>query len=420
MTGHAKASTPNYRWNYAVLLVGHALFGVAFTFINPDSVLPAFAGQLTTSAPVIGLVGSTFRGGWMLPQLAVARLINDKPRKKPYMVIGLAGRIAFWVLTLALWMGLGGHPAALLALSFTCFTVFAILDGASGLAWFDILARAIPPRQRGRLLGVAQAISGLVGIGGGALIGLILDRRPFPTNYALIFTLASVLLGAAAIPLMLIREPPPQASDPEAKEEMAGGWLKPLFANAAFRRLMLCRLLVGMIMLATPFYVKHAGEVLGLPESVVGDFVIAQTIAGVIASLLLGVICERWGPQVVIRFAIAAAMLGPLFALVAHLAGGGWLVRAYPFVYVTLGVINSAWIMGFFNYLLEIAPEDMRPAYVGLSNTIIGFMTLVPILGGWLLEATSYVVLFGLTTALLGAGFLVSLGLTPPARSTRP
>jgi hypothetical protein len=44
----------------------------------------------------------------------------------------------------------------------------------------------------------------------------------------------------------------------------------------------------------------------------------------------------------------------------------------------------------------------------------------VPILGGWLLEATSYVVLFGLTTALLGAGFLVSLGLTPPARSTQP
>jgi MFS family permease len=420
MTIHTKTDKPDYRWNYTVMLVGHALFGVAFTFVNPDSVLPAFAGQLTTSAPVIGLVGSTFRGGWMLPQLAVARLINDKPRKKPYLMIGLAGRIAFWVLALALWTGLGGYPAAMLALSFTCFTVFAILDGGSGLAWFDIMARAIPPRQRGRLLGVAQAASGLVGIGGGRLISLILDRRPFPNNYAWIFTLASILLGVSAIPLMLIREPPPSASDSESKKQITDGWLKPLLANAAFRRLMLCRLLVGMIMLATPFYVKHAGEALGLPESIVGDFVIAQTIAGVIASLLLGAVCERWGSQVVIRLAIAAATLGPLFALVAHLAGEGWLVRAYPFVYVTLGVINSAWIMGFFNYLLEIAPEDMRPAYVGLSNTIIGFMTLVPILGGWLLEATSYVLLFGLTTVLLGVGFLVSLGLTPPEHPTRP
>jgi MFS family permease len=420
MAVQAKTSTPDYRWNYTALLVGHAVFGVAFTFINPDSVLPAFAGQLTASAPVIGLVGSTFRGGWMLPQMAVARMINDKPRKKPYMVVGMGGRIAFWLLALALWTGLGGYPAAMLALSFACFTVFAILDGASGLAWFDIMARAVPLRQRGRLLGVAQAISGTVGIGAGALIRLILNQHPFPANYALIFTLASALLGAAAIPLMLIREPPPQASDPGPKGEMASGWLKPLFADVAFRRLMLCRLLVGMIMLVTPFYVKHASEVLGLPELVVGDFVIAQTIGGVVASLLLGAVCERWGPHVVIRIAIAAATLGPLFALAAHLAGGGWLAKAYPFVYVTLGVINSAWVMGFFNYLLEIAPEDMRPAYVGLSNTIIGSMTLVPILGGWLLETTSYAALFGLTTALMGAGFFVSLGLTPPARSTQP
>jgi MFS family permease len=420
MTTHTETSTPDYRWNYTVMLVGHALFGVAFTFVNPDSVLPAFVGQLTASAPLIGLAGSTFRGGWMLPQLAIARLINHKPRKKPYLLIGMSGRLTFWVVALMLWIGLARYPVAMLALSFACFTLFAILDGASGLAWFDILAGVIPPRQRGRLLGIAQAASGQVGIGGGRLISLILDRRPFPTSYAMIFTLASVLLGAAAIPLFLIREPPPQASNPAAKEEGAGNWLRPLFAHAAFRRLMICRLLVGMIVLATPFYVKHAGEVLGLPESVVGDFVIAQTIAGVIASLVLGTVCERWGSHVVIRIAVAAATLGPLFALVAHLVGGAWLTQAYPFVYVTLGVINSAWIMGFFNYLLEIAPEDMRPVYVGLSNTVIGSMALVPILGGWLLEATSYIVLFGLTTVLLGAGFLVSLGLTPPARSTQP
>ena len=109
-----------------------------------------------------------------------------------------------------------------------------------------------------------------------------------------------------------------------------------------------------------------------------------------------------------------AAALGPLFAIAAHLAGEGWLVQAYPLVYVTLGVVNSAWMLGFFNYLLEIAPDGMRPAYIGLSNTIMGMLTLAPMLGGWLLEATSYPALFGVTTALTLAGFLLTLKLTPP------
>jgi MFS family permease len=81
-----------------------------------------------------------------------------------------------------------------------------------------------------------------------------------------------------------------------------------------------------------------------------------------------------------------------------------------------LGVVGSAWMMGFFNYLLEAAPEGMRPAYVGLSNTIMGIPTLAPIVGGWLLGATSYTVLFGVTAVIVAVGFLFTLSLKPPRR----
>jgi hypothetical protein len=55
----------------------------------------------------------------------------------------------------------------------------------------------------------------------------------------------------------------------------------------------------------------------------------------------------------------------------------------------------------------------MCPAYVGLGNTLMGVQTLVPLAGGWLLEATSYTVLFGITVVLVGAGFLLTLSLRP-------
>ncbi len=409
---------PHYRRNFVAFLVDYVCFGVGFfSFINPSSVLPVFVRQLTDSAPVIGLVSTVFNGCWLLPQLAAARLMNDKPRKKPYMIAGLSGRVAFWVIALALWARLDRHPTAMLVLFFVCLGVFAASDGACSVAWFDILARAIPLKQRGRLIGIGQVISGLAGIGAAVLVGLILGRYPFPNNYALLFTLAGVTLIPSAIALVSIREPPPKDASPEANGQMEGSWLKFLVTDHVFRHLTVCRILVGMMGLAVPFYVVYAADVLRLPQSVVGGFVAAQTVGTVVASVVMGLVNERWGLRYVIRIGGAAAIAGPLFALAVHLTGGARLVQAYPFVYVTLGVTNSAWMLGFFNYLLEIAPEGMRPAYIGLGNTIMGVLTLAPIAGGWLLEATSYTTLFGVTAAIVAVGFLSTLGLKPPRRA---
>jgi MFS family permease len=404
---------PHFRWNYVAFLTDYVCFGIAFTFASMGSVLPAFVDQLTDSAPVIGLVSTVFNGGWLLPQLVFARMIHDKPRKKPYLLVGIVGRLMFWVIALALWMGLAGYPAAMLTLFFTCLGLFAVADSMASVSWFDILARAVPMSRRGRLIGTAQIVGGVAGIGVGALVTLILDQHPFATNYALLFTLAGIAFIPATLALLLIREPPPEeiASQKDAGEMR--GWLRILASDVNFRRLIACRLLVGLMGLAGSFYVVHASDVLHLPERVVGTFVIAQTIGSIVASALLGAASERWGPRVAARLGSAAAAMAPLFALAAHLAGGGWLAQAYPFVFVMWGVVYSSWMLGFTNYMLEIAPDGLRPAYVGLGNTIMGALTLAPIAGGWLLEATSYTTLFGLTTVLVGMGFLLSLGLKP-------
>jgi MFS family permease len=412
---------PNYRWNFGAFLVDYISFSIAFNFFNPNSILPAFVGELTDSALVIGLVSTVFSGGWLLPQLVSARIVNDKPRKKPYLLAGISGRVLFWLIALGLGLGLAQRsPAGMLALFFSCLLLWAMSDGVGSVAWFEILARAIPSRRRGRLLGTAQVVGGLAGIGAGALIGQILSQVPFPGSYTLMFTLAGTLLIPSAVALFSLREVPSgvtlqgtgAAADEEPRFRRLVVWLRLPFANPAFRRLILCRIMVAMMGLATPFYVQHATKELALPEAIVGSFVIAQTVASVAASALLGWVSERWGTRPVIRIGSAAAILGPLFALAAHL-GGSRLAPAYPLVYASLGTINSAWLMGFFNYILEIAPDGLRPTYIGISNFALGILTVVPLLGGWLLEVTSYTALFGLATVLVATGFLLSLGLKP-------
>jgi hypothetical protein len=48
----------------------------------------------------------------------------------------------------------------------------------------------------------------------------------------------------------------------------------------------------------------------------------------------------------------------------------------------------------------------------------MGVLTFVPMMGGWLLEATSYTVLFGTTAAIVAVGFLLTLGLEQPRQDT--
>jgi MFS family permease len=411
--------SPSQRQNFLAFLLDYTFFKIAMAFISPDSVLPAFVRQLTDAAPVIGLVTTVINGGWLLPQLVAAQVLNRKPRKKPYLIAGISGRVLFWIIALGLWLGLARLPMLTLTLFFTCLGLFSVLDGLASVAWFDIIARAVPIKQRGRLISIAEVVGGLAGLGVGAAISAILDTRrfSFPTNYTLIFTLSGVAFVPSAIAIFFIHEPATRPQSASAGDLVVTSWLKPICSDASFRHLILCRLLVGMITMVSPFYVIHASDVLHLPERIIGNFVAAQTLAGVVAGGLLGIVSERYGPRRVFQIGAAIALIGPLFALAAHQANG--LALAYPLVYVTVGVVKSSWMLGFYNYMLEIAPNDQRPVYIGLGNTIMGLLTLAPTLGGWLLERTSYTVLFALVSGLIGLGAIATLTLKP-ASQIRP
>ncbi len=417
MTTSSASTPPNYRRNFLAFVIDYVFFGIAVSFAKPDSVLPAFVRQFTRSAPVIGLVSTVWNGCWLLPQVLSARWISDKPRKKPYLMAGSSGRIAFWIVALALWLGLAQYTSTMLLVFFACLGLFTLTDGLASIAWFDMLARAIPVKRRGRLMGTAQIVSGLAGLGVGLVISRILEsaRFPFPNDYALIFTLTGVAFIPSTVALIMLRETGTDMAEEAQAGRRRNGWLTPLLDDPTFRQLMVCRVLVGMVSLVTPFYVVHATDVLNLSQVVVGSFVAAQQVAGVASGALLGLVSDRWGPRYTIRIGSALSIIGPLFALVAHLADGSLLVRAYPLVYVALGVHQSSTMLGFYNYLLEIAPDAVRPSYIGLGNTTMGVLTLAPTVGGWLLEATSYTTLFAITTGLASLGFLLALRLSSPS-----
>ncbi|MGQ9709822.1 MAG: MFS transporter [Anaerolineae bacterium] len=412
---------PHFRHNFTVLLTDYVFFGIACSFLNPNTVLPAFARTLTASEPLVGMVSTVIAAGWLLPQLLVAAVIGQKPRKKPYLIRAIyIGRPIYFLLAIVIWAGLTRYPRWMLAVFLVGIGLFNVLDGIASVAWFDLMGTTIPPTRRGRLVGAGQLLSGLAGIGVGALVGAILSspRLPYPWNYAVLFVLAGLALTLSTVALTLLREPersaPTSTTAPPSLRrqlrEIWGGW-------PDFRRLVFGRWLIGLFGLALPFYILHATEVVGLSEAVAGWFVSAQMVGGIVASIGLGWLSERWGPRAAIWAGAAATLVSPLLALLIHLIRSRWIAQAYSLVYFCYGITNNTWMMGMFNYLLEIAPEDRRPLFVGLYNTLGGVLVPVSFLGGVLLRFTSYPLLFVVTALGVAGGLWISLRLRDTRRS---
>jgi MFS family permease len=418
---------PHYRRNFAALLGDYVFFGLGVTFAGVTTVLPSFIGLLTDSKVLIGLLVTLGNGGFMVTQLFFANLVTNKPRKKPYFNIGGSfSRPLYLLYGVALWLGLARSPALALVLIFVVQIAFWVGDSLCTVAWFDVLTKSMPPDRRGRLLGSAQVTGAVLAVGAGVIIAALLGESgpSFPYNYAAVFILASVFLLMALGSWSFVVEPiePGQAGERTRWRDYLPHLVETLRQDHLFRRLIIVRLLAGFDTLAAGFYILFATGPLGLPPETVGVFTAAQTIGGVVASLALGAINERLGTHRVIQVATALALTAPLVALgVLWLPIHGTLLvtTVYAWVFFMMGAVASSTMLGFFNYVMELAPATQRPTYIGLFNTVGGAMVVLPTIGGWLLQVTSYGALFALTAVTLAAALGLSWTL-PTARRPAP
>jgi hypothetical protein len=416
--------SPYYRRNFIALLSDYVSWALALTFASTTTVLPALVGHLTDSEVAVGLVSSVSIGAWLLPQLIYANLLSSKRRKKNYVVLGaVIGRPLYLIYAIALGLGLYRNPLlALLLLYGVQITLFAS-EAFASVGWYDVMAKAIPSVRRGRLVGGAQLIKGVLSIGAGGLIASLLsaDGPPFPQNYAVILALASLCFLVSLLAWCFVVEPD------EPVEEIRPGWREyvprlrdTLRQDRIFGRLILVRLLAGCDGLALGFYVLFATRELGLPAKSLGLFTVAQTTGGILASVGLGALAERAGSHRVVQVATAIGLTAPLICLTLCLADappGALTGATIVWVFMALGVTASSRMLGFSNFALELAPAGLRPTYIGLLNTLSGALIIVPILGGWLLRTTSYDVLFVVTALLLVVAHWASLRL-PAGRAT--
>lgn len=417
------AGKPHYRRNFIALIGDYVGFGLGMAFCSMSTVIPDFAGRLTENKVLVGLLLTVGDGAWLLPQILFANLLMNKPRKKPYVTLGaLVGRPLFLAYAAALALGLHREPTLALVLLGVVLFLFLGSDALSAVAWFDVLAKAIPETRRGRLIGISQVVQGLLTFGVGALIALLLSEHGpgFPFDYAVIFALAGLFLFLSLLSWLFVVEPqeavPPERLPWRRYLPQLG---QALTRDRGFRQAVVVRMLAGFELLAFNFYILFARQELGLPAETVGLFAVVQTLGSILGSAGLGVLCERAGSHRVIQVVSALNVSAPLLGLVAAwsgLRGEGLALGLFAWVFLVLGVGSSSFMLGYLNYVLALAPSSQRPMYVGLYNTLGGLLVVLPTVGGWLLERTSYTVLFAVTAAILVLTHVLSWTLPPEQR----
>jgi len=407
-----------YRRNFAAGLIHGIFFQMSTAFGNINTVLPAFVTLLTPSALAVGLMAAIQQVGEIIPQLFTAYLLEDKPRKKKYLLGVITLRWLSWGVLAWLTYRYGlTQPGLVLIVLISLFGLFSVAGGMGTVIYADIFARAIPANRRGRFTGARQIFGFALAILAGWVVKLILDNEaafPFPTNYSLIFGLSAASLAVALTGFALIREP---VYPVQRQSKSLGALLRQSLIlvkiNPNFRRFLTSRAILGVAIGLAPFYVVHARQTLEISAGAVGLFLSFQMAGAALSNLLWAFLADRYGNKYVIIGTIASAGLAPALALaLPNLAP-----LAYGVVFALLGAMLSGMRIGYNNFVLEMAAPEMRATCVALQNTLLAPITLLPLAAGFLIQELSFGLVFGAEAILMGVGLFLSFQLLDPRQN---
>jgi MFS family permease len=386
----------NYGWNFAVNLADGACFFFGLSFISSSTIVPLFISKLTSSPLPIGLASVIAQGGWYLPQLFTANVVERLPRRKPIVVhIGFfSERVPVWLFVPIALLIPRSAPLAL-ALFLACYAWLQLGGGLIATAWQDMIARCFPVDRRGRFWGITTFAGTATGIFGAALSTRILGTFPFPVNFAYVFAAASVSITISWFFISLTREPVlPITAPRRSNRQFWVGVSDILCHDHNFRRFLVARLTLAMGKMGWGFVTVAAVQRWQVADGTVGVYTAALLLGQTLGNVAFGLLADRLGHKLSLEMSGLAACLA--FAMAWLAPSPEW----YYAVFVLLGVTLGAVIVSGILVSMEFCESQRRPTYVGITNTGVGLISVVaPLLGAWLVTI-SYGWLFALSAGV--------------------
>ena len=417
-------ASKNYRRNYTLGIISGASFGFVDSIVSPYLVLSVFVNTLGAPNLLVGLLPAIANGGWYLPQFLISHRIQQMPRKQIVYRSAAVVRTICWTLLIAGTFLLTHDPFLLLTVFFALYTINNLAAGFAGTPFMDIVAKTIPVERRGSYFGGRDLWGALTAIAAGYFVSLLLNPNiapPFPTNFGLIFLVAGIAVFIGLGTFSLVNEPAEASSiksitfleQVRAARHLVRG-------NYIYRRFLLTRVVLAISDIATPFYAIYATRALDIPPETIGVYIGISTMAGLIANPLWSRTSNRHGNRILLVGAASCLLaLPPLALLFGFLPSSPALALPFGLLFLLNGIARPAANIAYPSYLLEIAPAPERPLYISFTNTMLGLATLVPVIGGTLLDLFGFRVLFLIALIVSLIAWWLARGMIEPRQITK-
>jgi MFS family permease len=443
---HAETSVPerypHLRRNFTLGLMNGIFMRFAYSFADPQTVLPVFVIILTESPILAGVIAGMFEAGWFLPQIFVSNFVQHRERKLPLYRAMAFVRIGSWVAAaVAVFLIGDGNYALLFGMFLLCYLGVCLGAGTAAISFMDIVGKALPPQRRGSFFAYRRLIGGLLGVGAGIIVARVLSPESglqFPDNYGVIFIFTAVFAVVGLGSFSMVKEPIEPVSPEKLKfRDHLRNCRQILKDDTNYRRYFVQRVLSSLSLMALPFYATYSVVVLGAAPAQVGVMVSLWMLSGMISNAIWGVLSDRKGSRILVVASSALGIIPPIVALGSFLIP----IRAVSLpsaltvvlpdclcdldlrlliflsCFVLNGFSDAARKVSISAYLLDISPAVMRPTYVGLMNTISSPLALAPALGGLIAQLFSYRVVFAISLVFALLAFAVSLRLVEAGRA---
>ena len=384
------------RHNAFVNIMDGALYGFGFLGLaSYVTIIPLFLSYLTDSTALIGFVAALFHIGWQLPQLLTSGYVAGLRRFKPMVLVTtLFERLPYFGLALVALALPGIGAEAALALTLLLLAVQSLGGGFTATAWQSMISKIMPAQRLGTFFGAQSACVNLMGAGGAFLASLILERLEYPVSFSLLYFVTGISMLISFVFLAWTYEPssaPKNVVERLNWREFGSRLRQILRANHNFRFFLFARALTSLSLTVVSFYTIFGIRRFDMSPELVGILTSVLLLANTLSSSLIGWIGDRWGHRRVLIGANVLTVLGIYLALTASDAS------AFYLVFALTGIVNATQWTTIMTITIQFCSVADRPFYIGMANSLIAPVTVfAPIIGGWLVDAVSFELAFGI------------------------
>lgn len=248
--------------------------------------------------------------------------------------------------------------------------ILSLGRSATSLSMKDIQGVNIKKGKRGKLVGIASSISGLLSL----LTAVLMILAPEQQSTATVAILIALSIALMLVSLVFSRNLSAQLSHDDEKSNDQHGLWKTLYQQGDLRNLIISRCLLLHGALIAPFFVSGAAsnnDHFQLPY-----FIIASALASFLSSYLWGKLADKNAVKTLFIATLVCVMASVGFVIFTD--ANNWQLNIALFFLLSLGYAGIR--TGRKTYMLDIAQGHKRTSYVASANTVVGYVLLA--LGG--------------------------------------